>query len=327
MNIIKSTTEIPVSNINVLVYGQPGAGKTSLSFTTQKPLLLDFDKGAYRSGFRRGDVVEINNWVEIARIKPEELQQYSTIIIDTVGRALDFLTSHLIDNDSKLARKDGALTLQGYGALKASFAIWLKMLRTLGKDVIMLAHDKEDKEGDNKYVRPDIQGSSYNEIIKLADAMGYLFKTGQKTVLNFNPCEKWVGKNTAQLKEQFVPDFLEAPEYFTGLISTMKESMGKASKAQSDAMNFILNKKEAISKIQKADDLNDFLTSLRTDKNLVAGVRSQLWEMLQARAELIKCAFHAGDKRFYAVEPIVSVSNTPANEDDDFMKLFDDKAA
>lgn len=35
-----------ITNIITVIYAAPGIGKTSLAFTADKPLLLDFDKGA-----------------------------------------------------------------------------------------------------------------------------------------------------------------------------------------------------------------------------------------------------------------------------------------
>jgi hypothetical protein len=56
VRIIRSTDPVKIETVVVLVYGDPGAGKTSLAFTAADPLMLDFDRGAHRSGFR-GDSV------------------------------------------------------------------------------------------------------------------------------------------------------------------------------------------------------------------------------------------------------------------------------
>ena len=53
LNIIRSTDEIVVENIVMMIYGQPDAGKTSTAFTADKTLLIDCDRGAHRSRFRQ----------------------------------------------------------------------------------------------------------------------------------------------------------------------------------------------------------------------------------------------------------------------------------
>src|SRR6185295_18674109 len=120
LRIIRSTEPLTVEQLVLCVYSPPGIGKTSLAFTADKPLLLDFDGGAYRSG-NRGDIVSANSWTDASGISAADLADYKTLIIDTAGRALDALTVDIIASDPKLRRRGGALTLQGYGELKSRF--------------------------------------------------------------------------------------------------------------------------------------------------------------------------------------------------------------
>lgn len=48
LRITRSADPITVERLNVCIYAQPGIGKTSLGFTADAPLLLDFDQGAHR---------------------------------------------------------------------------------------------------------------------------------------------------------------------------------------------------------------------------------------------------------------------------------------
>ena len=61
LRIVRSAEPIPVERLNVVVYAQPGIGKTSLAFTADAPLLLDFDKGAHRAANRK-DIVRAERW-------------------------------------------------------------------------------------------------------------------------------------------------------------------------------------------------------------------------------------------------------------------------
>jgi len=62
---------------------------------------------------------------------------------------------------------------------------------------VLIAHDKEEGDADSKSVRPDITGGSYSEVMKVSDFVGYLAMSGKTRVLDFNPTDKWVGKNPA----------------------------------------------------------------------------------------------------------------------------------
>src|SRR3990167_5019230 len=115
LKIHKASDPILVTQIKMLIYGQPGIGKSSFGFTAEAPLTLDFDDGARRSAFRQ-DIVQIGSWADVNNITPEDLKPYKTLVIDTVGRALDFIAASLIADNPKLGSKTGGLTLQGYGA-------------------------------------------------------------------------------------------------------------------------------------------------------------------------------------------------------------------
>jgi hypothetical protein len=46
------------------------------------------------------------------------------------------------------------------------------MLNSFGKDVVLIAHMDEQRNGDDIIERLDVQGGSKGEIYKAADAMG-----------------------------------------------------------------------------------------------------------------------------------------------------------
>src|SRR5690606_10653581 len=187
LKITKATDTIEVKNLTVCIYAVPGVGKSTLAFTADRPLLLDFDQGAYRAG-NRGDVVQVSSWDDVVSITAEDLKPYKTLVVDTAGRALDSLTASIIEGNPKLGR-GGALTLQGFGELKARFIAWTKLIRSFGLDVLLVSHADEQRSGDELIERLDIQGGSKNEIYKAADVMGRLYLSQGKRMLNFNPTD------------------------------------------------------------------------------------------------------------------------------------------
>lgn len=260
LKITKGSEPIEVKNVKVMLYGQPGIGKTSSAFTASNVLLLDCDNGAYRSNFRK-DSVRVSNWEDIANITGEDLEPYDTIAIDTVGRLLDFLSADIMKKNPKMGF-NGALTLQGYGQLKSQFATWVKLLTTMGIDVIMIAHDKEDKRGDETVVRPDIQGGSYGEVFKIADAVGYMYRGEHGNMLDFNPTTTWEGKNVAALDPIKIPDFRVEPDFFAGLLVTMKEAMNTLSEEGKMIADMVAKHREEIAKMESAEDINKAIEGL-----------------------------------------------------------------
>jgi len=49
LKIVSAADPIEVTQLRMMIYGQPGAWKSSVAFTADKPLMLDFDGGAQRS--------------------------------------------------------------------------------------------------------------------------------------------------------------------------------------------------------------------------------------------------------------------------------------
>lgn len=238
LKIVKASDPITVERLNIVVYGPPGLGKTSVAFTADDPLLIDFDNGAHRAANRR-DSVRVEKWSDIAFIAAEDLQPFKTVIVDTAGRALDALTQDIIRTNPKHGGKGGALSLQGYGELKARFTAFLKLLNGFGKDVVLIAHMDEQRNGDEVIERLDVQGGSKGEIYKAADAMGRIvIQNGQRRLL-FSPTDAAFGKNPGQLDPIDVPHHT-APEFagFLGrVIQTTKDRLNALSEEQKAAMD------------------------------------------------------------------------------------------
>ena len=233
LRIIRSTDPITVTRLNVCIYAAPGLGKTSISFTADKPLLLDFDRGAHRSANRK-DTVQVERWEDVAHITADDLADFNTVVVDTAGRALDTLTPDITRRNPKMGR-GGSLTLQGFGQLKAEFVAWLKHLNSLGKDVVLIAHMDEQRNGDEIIERLDVQGGSKGEIYKAADAMGRLSIRDGKRMLNFSPTDASFGKNPGQLEPLEVPHPERDPQFLACVIQQIKDRLNAMTEEQREA--------------------------------------------------------------------------------------------
>jgi len=259
LKITRASDPITVDRLNMVIYGPPGIAKTSLAFTAEAPLLLDFDNGSHRAANRK-DVVRVSSWGDIANIDASDLEPFKTIIVDTAGRALDALSVDIIKANPKHGR-GGALTLQGFGELKSRFGAFLKLLNSFGKDVVLIAHMDEQRNGDDVIERLDVQGGSKGEIYKTADAMGRLVIENKQRWLVFSPTDAAFGKNPGQLDPLKVPHFETADfEGFLGrVIQQTKDRLNEASAAQKEAVAEQEWFRDAISKIGSVDQLNGLL--------------------------------------------------------------------
>lgn len=284
LKITRASDPIPVERLNVVIYAPPGIGKTSLAFTADAPLLLDFDNGAHRAANRK-DTVRVNAWNEVTGLTEDDLAPYKTIIVDTAGRALDALTADIIRTDPK-GHKNGALTLPGYGVLKNRFGQFLKLLNSFGKDVVLIAHMDEQRNGDDIIERLDIQGGSKGEIYKAADAMGRIAMENGQRWLKFSPSDASFGKNPGQLEPLKIPHHT-APEfdgYLGRVILQIKDRLNELTQAQSEAAAEQQWFRDALPKITDAEGINALL-----DRARAAGIASKA--MLNARAAELGLTF------------------------------------
>jgi hypothetical protein len=275
LKITKSSEPIEVKTITVCLYGVPGIGKTSTGFTAEKSLLLDFDKGSYRSKNRR-DVVQVERWADVTSITAEDLGHYSTLVVDTAGRALDCLSADIINGNPKMGR-GGALTLQGYGELKSKFIAWTKLVRGFGLDVVLLCHSDEQRNGDELIERLDMQGGSKNEVYKASDLMGRIYLAGGKRTLNFSPTDTAFGKNPAQLAPIEIPDFAITTDFLASVIAQTKTALNAMSADQVKAAGMLAEWKEKIDKATTVEDFDGLVEPIRAaDESVRDNVKKML---------------------------------------------------
>jgi hypothetical protein len=232
--ILDETDPITVEHPVFMVYGQPGILKTSLAMTAEAPITLDFDLGAHRA-IRRGKTVRIEKWADVDDLKREDVADRKTIIIDTVGRMLDKLTVDIGEKDSK-KMSSGNLNQQGWGVLKTRFRNKLNEWQSWGLDVVLIAHEKEDKNGETRVLRPDMQGGSYAEVLKSADFVGYVQMVGKQRILDFSPTDSYIGKNPARWEPLVIPGVDAMDGFMARLIAMGRDALNSMSEAQREAV-------------------------------------------------------------------------------------------
>jgi hypothetical protein len=281
LKIIPASEPLPISNIVLTLYAAPGLWKTSTAQTAEAPLTLDFDKGIYRA-FNRKASVTIVKWADVAGMTAEDMAPYKTIVVDTAGRALDALSQDIIDGNPKMGRADGSLSLQGFGALKSRFAQWQAFLRSQGKDMILVCHMSEEKQGDDMLERIDAQGSSRNEIYKSSDAMCRIrLDNKDQRYLDFDPRQGGFGKNPAQLPKIPIPDLHANPAFFAGVIAEIKAALNRQTAEQAEAVK---QQDEWTVCVAEAADLRaiNTLVALSKERKLSKGQKGLL--MVRAKA-------------------------------------------
>lgn len=281
LNIVTATQPLTIDHLIVFIYGDPGVWKTSLAFTAKNPILFDFDKGAYRAANRK-DTVQITKWSEVATINANDLEGYDTIIIDTAGRVLDMISDQLKTDAKNIRRGSNELSMQGYGKLGSMFTNWLKSLRNMGKDIVILAHAAEDKDGDNIIKRPDMVGGSKKEVYKVADMMGYMTVVqgmqGAERVLAFAPSPNYLAKDSGQVGNITVTDMVNNPNQLANIIQATKDHINSLSAEQVKYQQELDDLRAKLMEVETVDALNDIKDSIDENHPFVKQMKADVWQ-------------------------------------------------
>jgi len=244
-----------------VIYGEPGIGKTSLSFTAENPVLEDFDGGLKRA-IGRKTALEFDSWedaVEFHRSPEFEKLNPTTLIIDTAGTMLDnYMAMACIKEDGKNSKQSGQLSLQGYGALKSTFQAFIADIKLKKIDLIFIAHQSQQKEGDSFRYVPKMTGGSFDILIAISDMVGYMQSTNNKRTIDFRPIDRHYGKDTAGLGSLVIPDFTH-PDYATymaNMIDLTKKKMLDVNQAQQEALKKLTTYRKEIGDAKTVDDLD-----------------------------------------------------------------------
>ena len=203
MSLIRKPSQLEVKQtLTALIYGQPGAGKSTLACSAPSPVMLDFDGGATRiNGAHQVPTVQVKKWedVELALNEIRDAGEFATIIIDTVGKMMMYMEEYIKRTNAKMRNYDGSLTLKGYGLRKQMFLNFIKSVSMMGMNIVFVGHEIEQKRGDDTIIRPEIGGSSTNDLMKELDLVGYVETIGQSRTISFDPCDKYYAKNTCNM--------------------------------------------------------------------------------------------------------------------------------
>ncbi len=301
LKLLQPTEPIQVKQLCCLIYGQPGSRKSSAAQTANNPITIATDPGIYRA-YGRKLAVDVETWADVLEAcKLPEFESAQTIVVDTLGMALEKLGMAIIQDNSKHGNRMGGLSLQGYGVLKSMFAQWAGQLKGKGKDLVFLCHEKAEKVGDEAYYCPDIVGGSYNTVMNVADAVGYMHFDGGKRVIDFAPTDRWMAKAPPCGWGQItLPDFGSEPNFLGKLIEEAKASMGRISAASAEAAGVVGEWQQFLGDDPGLVGLNAKLPEMAAIKG--KAIKAQVWHLVQEYAAKNHLTFDAANKVFVGEE-------------------------
>lgn len=217
MSIIRQPSEIQEKkNLVMMVYGAPGIGKSTVAMSAPSPVLIDTDGGVGRTHTaHRCPTVQVTKWEDVQQAMDEiaATTDFKTIIVDTVGKLLDYMSEYITRTQPKMRKGyDGSLSLQGYGVRKTMFREFVKRCMMARKNVVFVAHAQEDKVDDSFVERPIVGGSSMNDIMMEIDLLGFMTDLGGRRVVLWGNDGSTFAKSFYSKNTCFLPNVMDVPQ-------------------------------------------------------------------------------------------------------------------
>lgn len=207
---------------NFVLYGQPKIGKTTSLSQLDNCLILDLENGTDMIDALKIKVKNLRELSQVGKQILEANKPYKYIAVDTVTQLevwCEYEAKKLYQNTpmgknfdkdnqglSVLSLPNGA----GYLYLRQAYKKWIDRLNTLADHVILVGHLKEakiDKKGKEVAVKDlDLTGKIKNITCANADAIGYVFREDDQTMISFDSMgDIQAGSRCDHLKGQTFP--------------------------------------------------------------------------------------------------------------------------
>lgn len=269
--------------IRILVAGYPGIGKSTLGLSAPNALHIDVDFGADRIEPRyRRPFIQPKTYDEVLNdLTPMNLVDYDTLVFDTGGKLINLMGLWAMKQDPKNAKRDGSLSLQGYGVIGKEFVRLMDYcFYELDKHIVVLFHATEEKDGDNTRLRLMVEGQTKNNVWIPMDLGGYMEMYGNDRTLGLSNCERYYAKGTRGIKGILkIPELNEKTpnDFLTKLFAQYNEKAAaeiEATKAHTEAYDAAIAAGMAI--IEAVIDAETATAAIPKIKALSHGLTSEV---------------------------------------------------
>jgi hypothetical protein len=200
MSIVLPTTKVKATRMNpkrLVIYSKPKTGKTTAYAGLDNNLILDLENGCEYVEALKITISSLSELQEAGKAIKEAGKPYKYVTVDTVTALEEMIMPLAVklyrntamgknyDGDNVTTLANGA----GYLYIRQAFFQVIDFIDTLAPHIILSGHIK-DKVVDDKgemvmSANIDLTGKIKSLICANADAIGYMYRKGNKTILSF----------------------------------------------------------------------------------------------------------------------------------------------
>lgn len=305
---IKKPSEMinETNKFRVLIAGYPGIGKTTLGLSAPKPLLIDVDFGINRvMASARKDFIQPNTYDELLNDLKGDLSDYETIVIDTGGKLLELMKAYVIKNDIKNAKKDGTLSLQGYGAVGREFTRFMNYIYfELRKHCVIIFHAVEEKQDEETKLRILVEGSTKNTVWQNVELGGFIEMRGDKKTIGFNNCERYFAKSSFGIKGIYpIPELDEKiqNDFLTKLFEQANKNIQEESKifeTERKECEELVNKYSEIISTMTVENVNEIMEQIKLIDNHILTSEKEIKDHFKKKIEELNLVWNKETKQY-----------------------------
>lgn len=196
---------------NLIIFSKPKVGKTSLLAELEDCLILDLEKGSDYVDAMKIDVSSVEEIKAIGEQIKKEGYPYKYIALDTITALEEMCVPYAEQIYSRTSmgknwftEKTGGKAVYGsilnlpngagYPYLREAFTKVVEYVKTLAPRVILVGHIKDillEKAGsDFNALDLDLTGKLKRITTSQSDAIGYLYRKGNKNILSFKTTDE-----------------------------------------------------------------------------------------------------------------------------------------
>ena len=207
---------------NMIIYGPPKIGKTTVLSQLDNCLIIDLEEGSDMVDALKIKVKNLKDLADVGREIIKQKKPYKYVAIDTISKLEEwcedeakqiYMKTPMGKNFEQKNPGMSVLSLPngaGYLYLRMAYKKWVDRLNMLADHIILVGHLKDkmlEKKGKEVAVKDlDLTGKIKQITCANADAVGYIYREEDKTMISFDSMSDiTAGSRCDHLKGQTMP--------------------------------------------------------------------------------------------------------------------------